>query len=188
MPFSIEKITEQERYRKLYEREREWRRRAEAKEGKIRDELSMQQRLNEFAISVARAACDVVTADQFYHALLQELGDLIKVSAGHVYMLSKECPNLFVSSEIWRVDGSDRLSPFVRATARQNYKIGEGLPGITAQLQQLVCINKPQASSDPRLVIGAECGILSAIGFPVVVQSKVISVIEFFTTREEFFE
>jgi len=77
-----------------------------------------------------------------------------------------------------------RLSPFCAATERLRLAPGIGLPGqVLVERRAVWILDFAKASHLPRVDIAAAVGLHSTIGFPILVASDVVGVLEFFTER-----
>ncbi|MHB8483264.1 MAG: EAL domain-containing protein [Nitrospiria bacterium] len=104
-------------------------------------------------------------------------------SIGHVYMTSHENGETrMVPSGIWYLDNPREYEEFRRITENTVLVPGEGLPGRVLESSAPLWIVLPTCSSKefPRAISAEKAGIKTCLGFPILVQQEVVSVLEFF--------
>jgi PAS domain S-box-containing protein len=100
---------------------------------------------------------------------------------GHVYVMSDERDRL-VPTDLWHLDDAESFAAFRRLTDRTEFELGEGLPGRIAESRSPAWIPELLADKNfPRNQLAGDLGVVSAFGFPVMVNGEVIAVLEFFT-------
>jgi PAS domain S-box-containing protein len=103
----------------------------------------------------------------------------------HVYLRSKNAPEGPKPAAIWQIEDQTRFAAFREATDRSSVVNGAGLSG------RILALGEPQwivdlASEEPlseRTRAAVEAGLKSGFGFPIVVEEKIIGVMEFFSLR-----
>ena len=79
-----------------------------------------------------------------------------------------------------------RVAEFEDATQRQTFARGIGLPGtVWASRQALWIPDPPHDSNFPRSRIALREGLQAGVGFPIMVESEVFGVLEFFSVTKE---
>ena len=104
---------------------------------------------------------------------------------GHVYFPSPEDLQLLSPSKIWYLREPGRYDTFRQATERTHFSIGIGLPG------RVLASKKPAWITDvnkdpnfPRNKYTEQTGIKGAFCFPVIVEKRVVAILEFFSEAD----
>jgi HD-GYP domain-containing protein (c-di-GMP phosphodiesterase class II) len=184
MEYPSEKSSELERYKRLLEREREWRRRAEVKESSLRAALAAEQKMVSFLQSIKRAASKSNSPTEYYQAMLQEIGSWTNMLFGHVFLTSEENREILISSDIWWQAEGQNAKAFIEASKGYNVSIGSGLPGMAAEAGHLIFISNINAQHFQRFNAALEAGVLCATAFPIFINGTLKAVLEFFSNRE----
>jgi GAF domain-containing protein len=101
---------------------------------------------------------------------------------GHAYF--PDCKHLLVSSPIWHVQEPNRFKSFQEVTENTHVRPGFGIAGRTYSRGSPLII--PELSRDPfflRRLSAEAVGLKSALAFPIVVQSRIVAVLEFFSEK-----
>ncbi len=107
-------------------------------------------------------------------------------SAGHIYVQDKEAPQVLVPTGIWHFDNPGEFEMFRSVTEALRFRIGVGLPGEVFQNAKPSWIpDVARTVSFARAQLGMESGIRSAFAFPVMTDSLVVAVLEFFSRNVE---
>jgi len=103
---------------------------------------------------------------------------------GHVLFMAPGSETELVSAGIWRVEGRQSYSDFRQVIDRRRFPSGAGLAG------RVLASGEPEWTTDiardPNFSGGAaasQAGLRSGFGFPILVQNKVVGVLEFFSPR-----
>lgn len=89
--------------------------------------------------------------------------------------------NVLRCTSVWRPEGTAALS-FEAATREQTFAPGIGLPGRVYASRQAHWIEDLRADTNfPRIEAAVNEGLRSGLGFPVLLGSEVIAVVEFFS-------
>ena len=100
---------------------------------------------------------------------------------GHAWLLAPD--GALVSSGVWAGDPA-RHARFRAATDGLRLPPGAGLPGrVLAQRHAVWLLDFARVSELPRAAVAAADGLHTAIGFPLLVGSDVVGVLEFLTER-----
>ena len=107
---------------------------------------------------------------------------------GNVYLADDASRDALVAPQIWFAENSEPLMPFITETLERTFARCVGLPGRvldTRMPEWLVDIGN--ADNFLRRDAARQCGLHSAVAFPVCVQDEVVAVMEFFA-RENMAE
>jgi PAS domain S-box-containing protein len=104
---------------------------------------------------------------------------------GHAYLRANNSPEDLISAGIWRVEDEDRFAAFRAASEGCRFAHGNRLPG------WVPACGKPQwvvnlADEDPlseRTRAAVQAGLRSGFGFPVMVEGKILVILEFFSLQ-----
>ncbi len=162
--------------------------------GFIRD--ISERKLNEEKIRVKNSHLELLQitavsaneASEIKDAFLPVLEHICRYTGweiGHVYVISKDNHDLLIPTEDWCFEGENRFSGFCKVTKKTEFLRGIGLPG------RILASGKPHWITDViednnflRSEIAKELKIKSGIAFPVMIKTRVVAVLEFFTTMK----
>ncbi len=115
---------------------------------------------------------------------VDEVCNILGWPLGHVYLPAEDGSGLG-SAKIWHVDEStNSYSRFRKLTEETSFAPGFGLPGrIFASAEPSWITDVREDANFPRGEICKEVGIVSAFGFPVMMASQVVAVLEFFSAE-----
>jgi diguanylate cyclase (GGDEF)-like protein len=162
-------------------RERAARLAAEAiSERATRDLYEQQQRLL-LLRTVAKAANEAASVDDALTTALAAICEHCDWSLGHAWLRAHD--GALAPTGLWAGD-ADRYEAFRAATAELRLGAGEGLPGRVLAAQRAVwLVDFSQVLSLPRAQAAGAAGLRTALGFPILVGSAVVGVLEFLTER-----
>ena len=153
--------------------ERKW-----AEEQQRREKASVQL-LQVVAVTANTAS----TIEEAMQICLERICAYTGWPVGHVY-LAEDSSGGLVPTALWHLEDPERFEAFREATGTACFAPGVGLPG------QVLASGKPKwivdATEDPnfpRAKQAEDVGICAAFGFPVLVGSEVVTVLEFFSTE-----
>lgn len=125
------------------------------------------------------------TIEKAMQVCLDKVCTLMDWPVGHVYMPSDDGTGLLIPSGLWHLDDPEKFKSFREATDRSTFKPGFGLPGrILASKQPAWIID---VNNDPKFTRGKlvkNLGVKAAFGFPVLLETEVVAVLEFFAKTE----
>jgi PAS domain S-box-containing protein len=106
-------------------------------------------------------------------------------AVGHLYLWANNLSQEQISADVWHIEDAGRFAAFREASDRGFFASSTGLPG------SVLASGKPQwivnlADEDPlseRTRAAARAGLRSGFGFPMLVEEKVIGVLEFFSLQ-----
>jgi len=151
--------------------------RLEAEEARLK-ESTLVQLLQSVTVAANRSSSIEHTAQTCLRLICAHTG----WSLGHVYLRTNDSLDEF-DSRIWEVEDTARFAGFRAASDRSHVVAGPGLPGC------IVASGKPcwivhLADEKPlseRTLAALEGGLKSGFGFPIVVEEKIIGILEFFS-------
>ena len=130
---------------------------------------------------IAVASNEATTVEQAIQYAVDRVCAFTGWPVGHVYFPADDSTRL-VSSAIWHVDHAERYSAFKQLTEETIREKGAGLPGRVLAEKDAVWM--PDASGDAsfgRAETAKQCGIRSGFAFPVLADSDIVAVLEFFS-------
>src|ERR1051326_1210689 len=171
-----------ERLTKRLERERKARGQAELiAERSIRD-LYEREREVKLLQRIAVASNEATTIEQALQVAVDEVCAHCGWPVGHVYLLKEGSSRELVPTRIWHIGHRDRFETFRRVTEATSLPLGIGLPGRVLEGGMSVwVIDVKQDSNFPRAKAAADIGVRGAFGFPILVGTGVVGVLEFFS-------
>ncbi len=103
---------------------------------------------------------------------------------GHVYMVSRGSEGTLAPTTIWHLPKDGRFDTFRRVTESTHLEKGKGLPGRVALSGKPAWImDVTKDSNFPRAKFAEDIGVHGAFGFPVLIGSQAVAVMEFFTEK-----
>ncbi len=134
---------------------------------------------------IAVTANESVTIENTMQACLDEVCAFMNWPVGHVYMPSDDETGVMIPTGIWHLDNPEKFLSFREATDKSTFKYGEGLPGrIMTSRKPAWIVNVNHDSNFTRGKLVENLGVKAAFGFPVLLGTEVVAVLEFFTKTE----
>ncbi len=102
---------------------------------------------------------------------------------GHVYLRGDSASSELISAELWQMAEEGRFTPFRESTGRSPLASLTGLPGcvlVSGRPEWIVHLAEETPRSE-RTRAAVETGLRSGFGFPIVVDEKIMGVLEFFS-------
>jgi len=130
---------------------------------------------------IARAANLAVTADDATQVCLDEICAFIGWPIGHARRIAGDDTEAPVATGLWHLDDPDRFAGFRRMAEETRVAPGTGLAGRVLASLKPVWISDIKAEPSPCRAQAADIGIGAGFAFPVVVRSRVVSVLEFYS-------
>jgi signal transduction histidine kinase/ActR/RegA family two-component response regulator len=152
-------------------------------ESKIANERIKRSQKFAFLLNqVSSLAGQTSDPDVILQFTVESLTSLLAWDIGHVYKLSLVNSQLLEPSNIWYFSNPERFRPFHDITMETLFIIGEGMPGEILQTGQPVWYRDYSSTANfLRAQKSLIVGIHGAVGFPVKLDGKVVSIVEFFT-------
>ncbi len=146
-------------------------------------EVSEYHKLLSSTIAIANESYSFEEAMQ---ACLRSICKMAKWPVGHLFLVSDD-GNILEPTAVWHLDDSDKYLQFKIVTENTSFKKGIGLPGRVLENRKPAWIEDVLNDSNfPRAkLIRKDEIIRGAFGFPILVKSSVVGVMEFFSDKPE---
>jgi GAF domain-containing protein len=130
----------------------------------------------------ALAANEAATLEDAARIVLKHVCRHTGWPLGHLCLVRAD-RRVVLPSALWHVDGlPDRYERFRRISEEISFAKGEGLPGrVLREAAPVWVVDVDREDRRCRLVHAAAAGIKAAFGFPVLVGTEVVAVLEFFS-------
>jgi len=101
---------------------------------------------------------------------------------GHIYVIDPDNPNTLISTDVWHIAGDQKdFSTFRAVTETTSFEKGIGLPGrVFESGQPAWIVDVTKDSNFPRMKAAKDIGIRSGFAIPVLAETEVVAVLEFF--------
>ncbi|MBI3269489.1 MAG: PAS domain S-box protein [Planctomycetes bacterium] len=133
---------------------------------------------------VAASANEATTVEEALQVGVDKVCAATTWPIGHAQMVSEDAPDQLLPTSIWQLRDPKKFEPFRRITETAHFKRGVGLPG------RVLATGTPQWVMDvtmdpsiPRANVSLNLGIKAGFAFPVLVGSRVVAVLEFFSDQ-----
>ncbi len=155
-----------------------YRRRAEEARGK---EARLVQLLQSVTVAANRSSALEETAQICLDRICSDIGWPV----GHVYLRADNPPEELISAGFWQAEEDGRFDVFREASDRCRFAPGTGLPGsvLTSGKPQWIVNLAGEEPLSERTRAAVQAGLRSGFGFPVLVEEKIIGVLEFFSRQ-----
>ncbi len=134
---------------------------------------------------IAVTANEASTIEDAMQVCIDEVCLLMDWPIGHVYMPEEDHPRVLQPTDIWHIEDESRFESFRTATEKSKFKYGEGLPGRilkTGKPAWITDVNKDSNYLRGNLV--DNLGVTTAFGAPVLLNTEVVAVMEFYSRTE----
>jgi diguanylate cyclase (GGDEF)-like protein len=132
---------------------------------------------------VAAAAVESDDVDELLHEVVGRVCAHTGWPLGHALLVDHDAAGL-ISTGVWHDGGAGRFAAFRRATEAMMFAPGVGLPGRVLETQQVAwVVSVTDDVNFPRAAAARECGIHTALAFPVIARDGAVGVLEFFATE-----
>jgi PAS domain S-box-containing protein len=137
-------------------------------------------------LAVTQAIVHSKSLDEAFPRVLQTIGEIYDFSYGAVWLIDEKV-DLIKPHTLW-IANNQKYRNLYDQTLKSAFKKGTGVPGHVWQSGNAQWISAVEAEVDrdtlyPRTCTAVKCGLHAAVGFPIVRDSKVIGVIEFFFSK-----
>lgn len=144
-------------------------------------ELTEQRAITELLERIAVAANEAREVDHALQIAVDSICGHTGWPIGHVYLPSETDHDVLEPTEIWHLREPERFVDFVDITMGTSLKRGEGLPGRVWEQGKALWIEDATVDGNfPRARQTHEAGVRAGFGIPVIVESEVVGVLEFF--------
>jgi signal transduction histidine kinase/CheY-like chemotaxis protein/HPt (histidine-containing phosphotransfer) domain-containing protein len=133
--------------------------------------------------SIANNADDFETAIQ---SVLDLLCNFNQWPIGHAFKLSEGDTKMLVSMQLWHLEVHEKFEEFRRSAEKMTFLEGVGLPGRALKNKQVIWISDLSDEKNfPKAAMIKNVNLISGFAFPVMDDSRVIAVLEFFTDQRD---
>lgn len=152
---------------------------------RIESALKTETQYLKFLTASALAANDYADFERAMQSCMEQVCDLIKWPAGHLFLCDNENSQL-LSTSIWHMELNEEFIPFKRVTEETVFTPGKGLPGrVMASGESEWIEDIFNDTALPRAQKLSPCPFRGSFGFPVLVKGQVVAVLEFFSKKVE---
>jgi len=131
------------------------------------------------------ASNDAHSLDAAARVCLDEVCRVTGWPVGHLYVTRPEAASL-EPTRVWSLADPARYRPFCDATERLRLPSGVGLPGrVLATGRALWIADSTRDDNFPRAAVASTVGLRAGLGFPILIGSAVVGVLEFFAAEAE---
>jgi diguanylate cyclase (GGDEF)-like protein len=170
--------------RRRLERERHTRLEAERIAEKGLRELYDKQQQLQLLEKIAVAANESSSLPDALQLALSLICEFTGWMLGHAYVTDPAEQSRLISTSIWEGTNSEHLQEFKQLSEKFHFTVGTGLPGRVRATGVPVWIKDVTADDNfPRREAACAVGIRTACAFPVLVESEVVAVVEFFSEQ-----
>jgi PAS domain S-box-containing protein len=136
-------------------------------------------------LAVTQAIVQSKNIEEAFRSVLEAIGEIYQFSYGAVWLVDEKA-DLIKPHTLW-VANHQKYRDLCDKTLKAAYKKGTGVPGHVWESgnAQWITAVETGAESDtlyPRTGIAIKSGLHAAVGFPIVRDSKVVGVMEFFVS------
>lgn len=176
--------TELRRLQTRLERERKTRLAAEAIAERGMRELHEKQRTVELLQVIAIASNAASTVEEAMQIALDRICAYARWPVGHVYLWNSNSMGELIPTALWHVDDPERFHTFQQVTEATPLIVSIGLPGrVLASGKPAWIIDVTKDPNVPRAKAARDIGVRAAFGFPVLMGTTVVAVLEFFAAQ-----
>ena len=131
---------------------------------------------------IATAANEASTIEDALQICLDEVCSLTGWPVGHVYVLADDGSGELITAKLWHLDKPRKFKTFKKVTEETRFTTGIGLPGrVLSSGKPAWIIDVTKDTNFPRAKLAENIGVKAAFCFPVLVRSKVVALLEFYT-------
>jgi len=148
----------------------------------IEESLRKETALLQLLQAVTVAANESSTIEEATETCLDRLCSYTGWPVGHALRLAPGSGKELISMAVWREDKSGRIEAFRQASESNSFPAGVGLPGqVLATGKAAWIVDKTELPDSPRVQAAKLSGIRSGFGLPILLDKKVVGVLEFFS-------
>jgi PAS domain S-box-containing protein len=136
--------------------------------------------------AIAMAANQAANFEEAVQFCLEAVCHMLRWPVGHAYLLMPGDSNHCVRSSLWHIDHHVRYEMFKMVTEGSSFNIHTSLPGQIKSSAKPIWVK--DLAHDPhfkRKDQATDVGLQSGFGFPVLLGSEVVAVLEFFSDHIE---
>jgi diguanylate cyclase (GGDEF)-like protein len=147
------------------------------------EELYAKQRDHQLMEAIAIAANQANTLLEILPLVLGQICRFGNWSVGHAYLSNPKNPDQLLPSQIWYSSESTDYENFKTVTAQTTFNRGQGMPGrVLAAGEATWAVELIADPQHARRSAALDCGLVSAMAFPIMVGHTVAAVLEFLNT------
>ncbi|MBL8013858.1 MAG: PAS domain S-box protein [Candidatus Omnitrophica bacterium] len=139
--------------------------------------LQEQKTIIELIGNVATIANEVASIEEMMSKIMAFVGDYFDWPIGHVYLRDRDNKQDFLSTDIWYVSGPVNLNPYQNAMKDRIERVSSS--SLIGKCISQAASQWTQQIPDELKIVG-EVTICGHFAFPVLVDSEVVAVVEFF--------
>jgi len=148
------------------------------------EELRRQTAFAQLLQKVAVAANEALNIEDVTQFVIDQVCNHTGWSVGHSYLLSSDSSGELAPTTIWHLEKAEQFEAFGKVSEATRFPSGIGLPGrVLATGKPAWIVDVTKDSNFPRAKAAQESGIKAGFAFPVMVGTKVVAVLEFFSTE-----
>ena len=148
----------------------------------VNEELRKSERRAQLLRKVVSDASAATSVDEVLKVALESLIKYSGWPIAHSFMIDSEQHNSMVSVPDWAAQIPDAITEFIHASENIRFEIGVGLPGsVLKECQPVYISDIAKTTNFPRKVAAVNCGIRSAVAFPIILEGEVVAAIELFS-------
>jgi PAS domain S-box-containing protein len=148
------------------------------------DELCKQSSYCKLLGTAAISPNEAVEIKDAFQLVLKEICSYTGWEIGHAYVISKDDPNLLEPTSVWWLKEHKHFKEFCNVSKEIKFAKGIDLPGrVLASRKPHWIVDVTKDKNFLRKRIAKDLNIKSGIAFPVMVGTKVVAVMTFFTTK-----
>ncbi len=137
-----------------------------------------------FHKDIAVCSNDNLPVEESLQKALQRICEQTGWPVGHLYLYDKNQEDNLVSSNIWYLEDPDHFETFRNITQTTQLAPGIGLPGRVLESRKASWImDVTKDGNFPRAKQAQDIGVRAGFGFPVLVGSEIVGVMEFFSAE-----
>ncbi len=149
----------------------------------ITDRKRAERRLNA-QYAVTRTLSESTTLKDASKKILQVICEALNWEFGEMWLHDRK-DDVMRCSELWHVQGI-KVSEFNKATREISFAFGVGLPGrVWASGKPAWIVDVVTDSNFLRVSVAEKAGLHGAFGFPIIINERVLGVLEFFSRKRE---
>lgn len=150
----------------------------------VQKALEKEQRMT-LELDLINRSTNIFNSESVFSLALEECLDMIcrvvNFPVGHAYVLDDDKQSL-ISAKVWSLSHPRKYNCFKKITEKLSFKKGKGLPGrIWLKERSDWVLDITKDDNFDRVKICKKLNFNFAIGFPLIVESQVIAVCEFFS-------
>lgn len=163
-------------------------------EQKVKDRTSKLEKANiqiadeekkaQLLKNIAATAYDANSEEHVYKLSIRKFAEYIHWPIGHVYLIDED-RHILIPSSIWYCSNNTRFKNLIEETKNFTFKPNVGLPGKALANRTSIYIKDVNAGNEfLRLKKTDKITIRSAFATPILVNNKVVAIMEFFHYEE----